>query len=469
MPRREGARSRSRFPNAAIANGRIAAAEGQSRDRHPVLLDGEHAARRWPPDEHHRNGVVASPAWIARNRACVPVVIVGAGPFGLSLAAHLRAVGVEFRIFGQPMHTWLNRMPSGMLLKSEGFASDLYEPDRNFTLERFCAENSVSYEPLGWPIPLQTISAYGLAFQRRYVPGLEEKSVAAIGLEPDRFALRLEDGERLTAAHVVIATGFNDFEHVPESLAALPSALLSHSSAHRDLTHFAGQDVTVIGGGASAIDIAALLHAAGACVRLVARRNALVFNPPPELPPRPLWRQLRYPQSKIGNGLHSRFYADFPGLFRRLPEGHRVRVVREFLGPAAAWFIKPQIVDKVLVQLGYTPVTAEPTGSRVRIHFRGRGGTCHDIATDHVIAATGYRPDIRRLQFLSEPLRTRLRRASGAPALSSLFESSQAGLYFLGLASANCFGPVMRFMCGARFTAQTLASHLAKRSRAAFD
>jgi Pyridine nucleotide-disulphide oxidoreductase len=417
--------------------------------------------RRFSGARKHRNGVPVGMS-ISRTGICVPIVIVGAGPFGLSIAAHLNALGVEFRIFGQPMHRWRERMPSGMLLKSEGFASNLYDPDESFTLERFCAGHGHPYAPLGLPIPLQTMSSYGLAFQKRYVPGLEEKAVVLIELKSGRFVLRLHDGEHLTAAQVVIATGLDGFEHIPANLGGLPEALLSHSSGHADLSHFIGRDVTVIGGGASAIDTAALLSGVGAAVRLVARRERLNFNPPPELPPRPLWRRIRHPMSELGNGLHSRFYADFPWLFRWLPEDHRVQVVREFLGPAAGWFAKALIADRIPILLGWTPVAAEACGTRVRLSFSDPKGVRREITTDHVIAATGYRADLRRLGFLSEGLRARLRSVGGAPDLSARFESSLPGLYFVGLASANCFGPVMRFMCGARFTGRKLARHLAK-------
>jgi cation diffusion facilitator CzcD-associated flavoprotein CzcO len=64
----------------------------------------------------------------------LPVIIVGAGPYVLSIAAHLRARGIQFRIFGKPMETWRRHMPTGMLLKSEGFASDLYDGKRHLTL-----------------------------------------------------------------------------------------------------------------------------------------------------------------------------------------------------------------------------------------------------------------------------------------------------------------------------------------------
>ena len=45
------------------------------------------------------------------------VAIIGTGPYGLSVAAHLRDTGVKFRIFGKPMDLWRNHMPKSMMLK----------------------------------------------------------------------------------------------------------------------------------------------------------------------------------------------------------------------------------------------------------------------------------------------------------------------------------------------------------------
>src|SRR5262245_36843024 len=90
------------------------------------------------------------------------VAIVGAGPYGLSIAAHLKALGIDFRIFGKPMHTWQTHMPKGMKLKSEGFASLLYDPGSTFTLETYCKEKRIPYSPIGLPVPLEVFSAYGL-------------------------------------------------------------------------------------------------------------------------------------------------------------------------------------------------------------------------------------------------------------------------------------------------------------------
>src|SRR5277367_2260768 len=106
-------------------------------------------------------------------------VIVGAGPYGLSIAAHLRRSGVSFRIFGRPMDSWRDHMPKGMMLKSDGFASNLYAPNDEFTLQEFCAQLGISYHHTEIPVGLDTFSAYGVAFRERLVPSWKRKMLSA--------------------------------------------------------------------------------------------------------------------------------------------------------------------------------------------------------------------------------------------------------------------------------------------------
>jgi hypothetical protein len=91
--------------------------------------------------------------------------IIGAGPYGLSIGAHLRSSRVSFRIFGRPMDSWRDHMPKGMMLKSDGFASNLYAPGGKLTLEDFCAERGINYHHTDIPVRLDTFSSYGLAFR----------------------------------------------------------------------------------------------------------------------------------------------------------------------------------------------------------------------------------------------------------------------------------------------------------------
>ena len=106
----------------------------------------------------------------------INTVIIGAGPYGLSIAAHCRQRGIAFRIFGRPMDSWVSHMPKGMLLKSDGFASNISDPEDRLTLGKFCAERGIEYGDKGVPIRLDTFTEYGLAFKERIVPQLEDKN-----------------------------------------------------------------------------------------------------------------------------------------------------------------------------------------------------------------------------------------------------------------------------------------------------
>jgi hypothetical protein len=123
--------------------------------------------------------------------------------------------------------------------------------------------------------------------------------------------------------------------------------------------------------------------------------------------------------------------------------------------------MRERFVDKVKTLLGYTTTTAEVVQGRVRLSLNGdQGPTTH--MTDHIIACTGYEVDLRKLRFLSDGIRSGIRSIQNTPILSASFESSVPGLYFVGSASANSFGPMMRFTCGADWTAHRIAHHLAK-------
>lgn len=384
------------------------------------------------------------------------VAIIGAGPYGLSIAAHLRARDIEFRIFGTPMETWRTRMPAGMFLKSEGFASNLWDPDGRFTLKRFCAEAGLPYKPLDLPIPLETFAAYAVAFQRQLVPEVEDKAVVALQRSPSGFVLQLDGGETAVARRVVVAVGLTHFAHVPAGIAHLPPDAFSHSSAHRDLSRFKGSDVSVIGAGASALDILAALSDAGAQVRLIARRRSLSFNVPV---PRPRWKRW-YPISGLGGGWPNQFYEHGPMLFRRLPRRLRRAIVGSALPPAGGFPIKDR-VERLPLLLEHSLRYARFCDRRVHMRLLCADGEECTLQTDHVIAGTGYRVDLRRLRFLSKEIRPQLRSVNFTPTLSADFQSSVPGLYFVGLASADTFGPSMRFLLGARYTARRLATHFA--------
>ena len=388
------------------------------------------------------------------------IAIVGAGPYGLSMAAHFRQQGIPFRIFGRPMDTWLSHMPKGMFLKSEGFASDICDPGCNFSLGRFCSERGIEYSNTGVPVRLDTFTAYGLAFQERMVPELEDKLVVRLESSSNGFRLHLDNDEVVSAKRVVLAVGITHFDHVPANLAHLPVHLLSHSSRHSNLESFKGRTIVVIGGGASATDLAGLLRDVGADVTLVSR-HPLKFHTAPS-GERSRWQRLRHPQSGLGPGLRSRFFSDAPWAFHRLPEDLRLKIVQRHLGPSGGWFTRNKVIGQVPLFIGYAPQCAEVVNGRVRLSIRSAEGTLHELLADHIIAATGYKVDVGRLPFLSGEMRAKLKTIDSSPVLSSRFESSVPGLYFVGIAAANSFGPLMRFAFGARFAARHVTRTLMK-------
>ena len=393
----------------------------------------------------------------------IDVAILGAGPYGLSVASHLRARGINFRIFGRAMQSWRAHMPIGMHLKSEGFASNLSDPSATFTLKRFCVDHGFPYDS-ATAIPLDRFLAYGLAFQRRFVPEVEERSVLAVKRSVNGFDLAFQDGEVLAARRLLVAVGVHPFRDMPAPLTLLPRELASHSADHAELKGFGQRDITIVGGGSSAVELGALLHESGANVRLVTRRSgALQYQPRPIV--RPLWRRAVRPLSGIGYGWHSLLIAEAPQLFRLLPPQQRLLGVNHYLMPAAGWFVRDRFQDHVAHLSGYALESAVAAGSRVELRLRHAAGKQLLLKTDHVIAATGYRLDLDRLPILDEDLRRDVRRVGGTPRLSANFESSVPGLYFLGPLSANCFGPAMRFVLGADFTARRLCRHLASTIR----
>jgi thioredoxin reductase len=388
--------------------------------------------------------------------------IIGAGPYGLSVAAHLRRSGVPFRIFGRPMDSWVAHMPKGMMLKSDGFASDIYDPESVFTLRQFCAERGIEYADTGIPVRLETFAAYGLAFRDRLVPELEDKLVVSVDRLQNGFRLQLDDGETVHARSVVLAIGITHFDYVPENLAHLSAEFLSHSARHHEVEPFRGRNVVVIGGGSSAMDLAGLLHEAGAHVELVSRRQELKFHSQPTGKPRSQWQQIRHPQSGLGPGMRSRFFANSPLAFHYLPERFRVEAVRRTLGPSGGWFIRDKVIGKVPLHLGCTPQGAAVQNGKVHLSVCATDGNKREIVTEHIIAATGYKVNLERLKFLSPEIRSQLKTVKGSPALSSTFESSVPGIFFVGVAAANSFGPVMRFAFGAGFAARRITQAMTK-------
>ena len=376
-------------------------------------------------------------------------------------------------------------MPVGMFLKSTVAASSIDAPEPGKRIEDFFARVAGSPtgasgedphpEPPtlehGEKTPLESFVRYGLWFTDSLPIAVEPAFVQAIDAAGDGFRVTLASGEALAAGAVVVATGHGSFATIPAELAQLapggPSAdgPVSHSSQHTDLGRFAGARLAIVGAGQSALEQAALAHEAGAEVTVIARSPEVRFNRPPEAEPKRRLRSRLTPSSSLGRGVTLTAVGRIPGpgAFRHLPERTRLQLVRSILGPAGAWWLRPRIEGQVLIHTDSRIIGARAIDRGVHLELGNPDGTTV-LDVDHVIAATGYRPDVDALGILAPELRQAIRRTAAAPRLSAGFESSVPGLFFTGLAAAPTFGPAMRFVCGTEFAGPRVAASVARRA-----
>ncbi|NNC11874.1 NAD(P)-binding domain-containing protein [Planctomonas sp. JC2975] len=393
------------------------------------------------------------------------VAVVGAGPYGLSISAHLTHKGVATRTYGVPMATWKNNMPAGMLLKSDGFASSLAAPVDGWTLGEHSERTGVVYGDREPRVTLDQFADYALDFQRHFVPELDTRLVSRLTAEDRGYALDFGDGETVTARRVVIAVGISHFAYVPDLFSELGDHV-THSGAHRTFDEFAGKHVAVIGAGSSAVEVSAALVDAGAHVHLIARRAEIPFwnVPRPEDLHPSLWMRVRNPSSGLGPGLRSKLCEELPDAYRHLPSDFRLEVLRKHLGPVSPWWLRDTVMNNADVRTRTTPTGARVEDGRVILTLESPDAGESALEVDHVICATGYAANIDKLAFLDPAVAGSIRRVGAMPMLSHHFESSMPGLYFAGAAAAGTFGPLLRFVVGTEFTSPRIAAHLGRRS-----
>jgi FAD-dependent urate hydroxylase len=381
-------------------------------------------------------------------------VVVGAGPYGLSAATHLRAIGMDVKIFGRSMEFWANQMPAGMLLRSPRIASNISDPAHRFTLDAY--ENSAGIQPRA-PLPLETFVDYGQWFQRQLSPDLDQRNVGSIKPNVDGFSVTLDDGEMLNCRRVIVAAGIGPFQRVPSVFASLAPTQVSHCYQGTDVRSFTGRRVAVIGAGQSALESAALLHEAGAEVELIARIPALRWiGMHPWLHRLGPISSMLYSQHDVGPAGISRLVAA-PNLMRQMPLKLRDRIRTRAVRPAGARWLPPRI-EPIKVSTGRTVTAANPVGQEVELKLDDGSRRL----VDHVLLGTGYAVDIARYGFLAPELLRQLDLTDGYPRLGSGFCSSVPGLHFVGATAARTYGPLLYFVAGTEFASNELTSQIAR-------
>jgi thioredoxin reductase len=345
-----------------------------------------------------------------------------------------------------------------MLLRSEAFASSLHAPRAGYTVEDYYRLKKLPYRPMGLAVPLETFVEYAEWFQANLVGAIQPVDVLGLRRVDGLFQLSLSDGRTLSARKVVIALGLKGFAQTPRELRALPEQYATHSERYGDLTWARGKDIAIVGGGQSALGLSALLHELGARPHVLMREDDIVWHGQPEKS-RSLISKLVGPDAGLGRGWKSLFLSECPGIFHMLDNSRRKLIMQKSYGASGAWWLRDRVVGKVKISLGTTLRAASIENERVVLRVvTGRDEA--SVGADHVIAATGFKTDIRQHAFLSKDIAETIAGSSGMPELTSNYETLVRGLYVIGPASAHSFGPVMRFVYGTKHASPTVARHI---------
>ena len=385
------------------------------------------------------------------------VVVIGAGPYGLSTAAHLLGRGLRVAIFGKSLGLWRSHMPEGMLLRSHWWASNLSDPQKKYSFKRYLETHDPDHSKQRYPIPVALFIDYALWFQKNAVPHVDETYVSQVERHEEGFSLTLKDGRQIYSQAVIMACGLYYYKRIPNSYSHISEVLVSHSSEHNDFSRFKGMRIVVIGAGQGAIEFSALLHEAGAIVHVVARRPIfwLAYDRTDE---RTFLEQLFMPNAGIAPGWRNWLLECLPYLFYRLPQAQKDRYIRSHYIAAASDWLRERVIGKVTLHEGQSVLDMVEIDGKVNVTISD-GET---IRADHVMFATGYEVNIKKLPMLHPALLSEICTDKNVPILSHEFESSVPGLYFVGITSLRAFGPLFRFVVGCKAAAPRVARSVAR-------
>lgn len=359
------------------------------------------------------------------------VIIVGSGPYGISLAAHAQAAGLDYKLLGYPMDLWKNQMPRNMFIRTPYEFVAFSDPKDEFTLIRFAADTGTK---LSNPLPRTTFVNYASWFAERsgieFTPGL----VTSLVHNEESFTVMTETGKTLHARTVIIATGVEHYKYIPEVFRNLPARLVSHTSGYTNFQAFNGQRVAVVGSGQSAWEAAGLLYLEHADVELIYRRESANY---------------------AGGPAEEQFLSELGEVFYALPVEEKQQGWGQSSG-SVAHFLRPYVEGKVRETGSVSIVNAdETTDGKVQLTLSNG----HVQVYDHVFSASGFHINTDRVPFFSIPLRQLIEREPGYqqfPKLTEQFQSSVPGLFFAGPLSSHSHGPTFRFILGLKKTASTI-------------
>lgn len=379
------------------------------------------------------------------------LLIIGAGPFGLSLAAQAQAQGVDYIILGKPMEFWRANMPEGMYLRS---ASDWHlDPTNVHTIEAFLAEQGKTPADVE-PLSLDFYLSYTRWFREQKQIHITEHYAQQVDRAEDgTFRVALDNGESIRADKVAVALGFSAFKHQPADIVdLLPPGRFAHTCDLVDFAPLRGKRCLILGGRQSAFEWTALLNEAGAEAVHVSHRHAS-----------PAFEEADW--SWVNPLVDA--MVDNPGWFRNLSEGEKKEIDRR-LWAEGRLKVEPWLEERVMQPTAHlwphTRLSAcveQPDGTLAITLAGVNDGTETHLDVDQVILATGYKVRIDRVSCLARGnVMADLATRNDFPVLDEHFQTSIPGLFITSLPAAQDFGPFFGFTISVRTSARLIGQAL---------
>ncbi len=368
------------------------------------------------------------------------LLIVGAGPFGLAVAAQASHFGIDHVIVGKPMEFWKQNMPAGMYLRS---ACDWHlDPANIHTIDKFLEERRQTATDVE-PLSLDFYLSYAEWFQKQKRITPLPLHIQRLDFADDRFTATTASGDTIEACNVVIAPGFTHFTNIPAELKSrLPAGRFIHTCEFVDFSAARAKRYLIIGGRQSAFEWAALLIEAGArAVYITHRHDSPAFAAAD-------WSWVNPLVDAIG---------DNPSWFRSLSQAEKDdinhRLWAEGRLKVEPWLESRLNNDRVRV-LPRTEVVKCVEDDRELNVTLTNGDT---ITCDQIVLATGYKVNIARLPILAAGnILNQLEIKNGFPVLDEHFQTSIKGLFITSMPATQDFGPFFAFTISARVSAKLI-------------
>jgi len=373
------------------------------------------------------------------------LLIIGAGPFGLAIAAQAAHDGIEHTVVGKSMEFWRENMPKGMFLRS---ASDWHlDPLNVHTIHTFLESQGKTPRDVE-PLSLEFYLTYAEWFrQQKHIQPLPIY-IQRLDRFNGHFAATTKNGDGIKAQRVVLAPGFKHFAHIPEDVKAkLPRGRFQHTAEFVDFSGARNKRYLIIGGRQSAFEWAALLlEADAAAVHLSHRHASPAFAVADWSWVNPLVENM----------------VEHPNWFRELSQEEKDQVSHrqwaEGRLKVEPW-LEPRLKDERISVWPHTELENCSENDNGELEITLTNGATFIV--DHIVLATGYKVEISKVPLLAAGnILKQLETRNGFPVLDDHFETSVPGLFITSMPATQDFGPFFGFTISVRTAAKLICGRV---------